>query len=292
MELRNVKTFIRVARLDSFSKAGENLGYAQSTVTLQIKQLEEELGVLLFERKGKKVTLSQKGKEFLVYANKLIKCEAEAINAVTCEGKPKGELRIGILESLSVSDYIRAIKEYMKNYKEVILIVKIATTLELMNFLSKGLLDIIILLDRKITKPDFQVFFEKEEKIVFFSYLKHPMANKLVTLEDISREKFILTEKGCNYRQVFEEKLSEKGLTVNYCLDIGSTKTIIEYVKDELGISLLPEFNLNEVIDREVSKISVEACHIILYTQVILNKDRWKSPTIKAFLDIISKYFK
>lgn len=292
MELRNVKTFIKVAELNSFSKAGESLGYAQSTVTLQMKQLEEEMGVPLFERRGKKISLSQKGHEFLVYANEMVKCEAEAIHSISCEGKPKGELRIGILESLSVSEYTNIIKEYIKTYAEVTLIVKIATTLELIKMLEKGLLDIIVMLDRKVFSSSLEISFEKEEKIVFFCSPHHPMANKQVTLKAISKEKFLLTEKGCNYRQVFEELLAEQRLKVNYCLDIGSTNTIIDYVKDELGISLLPKFNLKESLQNyTTSEISVSNCNIVLYTQVILNKHKWISPSMKAFLSIASNYF-
>lgn len=184
--------------------------------------------------------MSQKGREFLVYANRLVKCEAEAIQAVSYEDKPIGELRIGILESLSVSKYINIIKEYIETYHEVTIIVKIATTLELMDMLEKGVLDIVMLLDRKAVNSNWEVPFEKEEKIIFFCSPHHSMANKQVNLTDISKEKFLLTEKGCNYRQVFEELLAEQRLDINYCLDIGSTNTIIEYTKDGLGISLLP----------------------------------------------------
>ena len=65
MELRNVKTFIKIAEIGNFSKAATELGYAQSTVTMQIQTLERELGVSLFERNGKSAVLSAAGKEFL-----------------------------------------------------------------------------------------------------------------------------------------------------------------------------------------------------------------------------------
>ena len=68
MEIRNIRTFIKAAELGSFSKAGLELGYAQSTVTLQMQQLEEELGVSLFDRQGKKISLSQNGRTFLLHA--------------------------------------------------------------------------------------------------------------------------------------------------------------------------------------------------------------------------------
>ena len=78
MELRNIKSFIKVAEFENFSKAAEVLGYAQSTITLQIQQLEQELGVNLFDRIGKRVLLSEKGRAFLSYANDMVQLEAEA----------------------------------------------------------------------------------------------------------------------------------------------------------------------------------------------------------------------
>lgn len=79
MELRNVKTFIKIAEIGNFSKAATELGYAQSTVTMQIQTLERELGVSLFERNGKSAVLSAAGKEFLDYAYNLQRCEAMAL---------------------------------------------------------------------------------------------------------------------------------------------------------------------------------------------------------------------
>ena len=70
MELKNIRTFIKVAELENFTKASQELGYAQSTVTMQIQQLENELHANLFERNGKRIRLSAAGREFLKYAYK------------------------------------------------------------------------------------------------------------------------------------------------------------------------------------------------------------------------------
>lgn len=90
MELRNVKTFIKIAEIGNFSRAASDLGYAQSTVTMQIQTLERELGVSLFERNGKSAVLSAAGKEFLDYAYDLQRCEAMALEHFA-EGKNQAE---------------------------------------------------------------------------------------------------------------------------------------------------------------------------------------------------------
>ena len=73
MEFRNINTFLKVAGTQNFSRAAQQLGYSQSAVTIQIRQLEEELQVQLFERIGKRVYLTEKGQEFVAYANEIMR---------------------------------------------------------------------------------------------------------------------------------------------------------------------------------------------------------------------------
>ena len=78
MELRNIITFLKIAELQSFTKAAKQLGYNQSTVTVQIKQLESELNICLFDRIGKSIRLTEKGTEFFEYANQLVEIAEKA----------------------------------------------------------------------------------------------------------------------------------------------------------------------------------------------------------------------
>ena len=79
MEIRNILTFLKVAGTQNFSKAAEQLGYSQSAVTIQIQQLEKELGTQLFERIGKRVYLTEKGQEFIGYASEIMRVTNEAL---------------------------------------------------------------------------------------------------------------------------------------------------------------------------------------------------------------------
>ena len=102
MELKNINTFVRVAELNSFTKAANELGYSQSTVTIQIKQLENELNFLLFDRIGKNVSLTPRGEDFLMYANEFLRLEAQALSLKGGADAVSGTLRLGVLESLFV----------------------------------------------------------------------------------------------------------------------------------------------------------------------------------------------
>src|SRR5262245_23144064 len=99
MEFRNLSTFLAVAKTLSFSQAAQMLDYAQSTVTVQIQALEEELGVPLFDRLGRRVALTEAGNQLLWYAQKFVELEKEAHTVISNDPEPAGVLTIGAPET-------------------------------------------------------------------------------------------------------------------------------------------------------------------------------------------------
>ena len=100
MEIRQLVTFIRASQFQSFSKAAESLGYSQSAVTVQIRALEDELGVRLFDRLGKRVVLTGQGENFLQNAKRILDEVYNAQQSIKNNGELTGTLHIGTLESL------------------------------------------------------------------------------------------------------------------------------------------------------------------------------------------------
>lgn len=291
MELRHLETFIKVAEFQNFSKAADQLKYAQSTVTMQIKQLENELGFLLFERIGKRVSLTTKGMEFLNYAYDITKFTSEALEAMSGNSEPSGVLKIGIVESLCTSIFKDIFKEFLMIYAKVKLVVKIGATSEIIEMLNKSQVDFIIALDNKINNPNWTTVFEKEEAISFFCSTKHPLTKyDEVPLQKLINENFILTEKECNYRESFEQILSKINLSVTSSLEIENTDIIIKYVKENLGISFLPNVTLAESIYKnDIHILSVSNCSIPMYTQLIYKKSKWLSPSMQAFFSLTNR---
>ena len=119
MEIRNLATFVRIAQLHNFSKAAEQLGYSQSAVTMQIKQLEEELNVRLFERIGKHIRLTQAGDRLLPRAMEVLNAVRRAQTVSMGQGEISGPLRIGTAESLLISVLPPVIVEFSRRYPKV-----------------------------------------------------------------------------------------------------------------------------------------------------------------------------
>lgn len=115
MTITQLSTFLKIKELNSFSAAADSLGYAQSTVTTQIKQLEDELGCVLFERLGKTISLTSSGERLIAYAEKMLQLEREIRLDVTDEENPAGVLKLGVSESLCISRFPEILMEFNKN---------------------------------------------------------------------------------------------------------------------------------------------------------------------------------
>lgn len=289
MEIRNIRSFIKVTELGSITKAAIHLGYAQSTITLQIRQLEDELGVDLFNRNGKKLTLSDNGKEFLQYAYQIIKYESKALNHFTITNEPKGSLNIGVMETVCSSNYSNYFHNFSAVHPSVSLNIQIVTTHQALENLDNGTFDVIFLLDNKIHRPDLVTVRAYPIDISFFCSSSHPLAKEnVVYLDRLLQEPFILTEKGCNYRNVFETDIAMRNLSLNCKTEIGYTQYIIDAVGGQLGIGLLPAFTLQDALDEgKISLIKMADYQIHMYVQVIYSNKRPIAPPLYAFLNTL-----
>lgn len=291
MELKNVKTFIKVAELQNFSKAAAELGYAQSTVTMQIKALEDELTVTLFERNGKRIRLSKAGEEFLQYAYMIQRSEAMALDHFSREGEPHGSLVVGVMETICASQYGDLFIQYMKKYPKVRLKTVVATTLEAMEGLDKGQLDLIITVDRLLKRQNWKTTHIMPTEICFFCSARHPFANRQdVPLEELTRETFLLIEEGCNYREAFERYVEEHNMHLNHVMELGYSRMIIDGVVEDLGVSLLPKFDLEGALrSKQIALFTVQDYSNQMMMQVIHNKNRWVTPAMSAFEDMAAR---
>lgn len=291
MEIRNLVTFIKVCEFMSFSKAADFLGYAQSSVTSQIQQLEKELGVKLFERVGKHFTISAKGSELLSYANSITALAAQAYHTVSNTNVPCGKLRIGVIESICSFVLPKILEIYLRRFPQVDIAVKTATTLEIMEMLRKNQVDLIVTLDERVSDPDWHTALEREENIIFLCSPQHPFAGRGdVCLGDVVRENLILTEKGCNYRQTFEHICNTRNLHIQSSLEIGNTNNILEFTARNLGITFLPEVTAQKALSRkELASFQIRDCSMQMLIQLIYRKSKWFSPAMEAFISLANE---
>ena len=294
MDFKQLNAFLTISRLQSFTKAADALGYAQSTITTQIKLLESELDVKLFERIGKSTTLTHEGKKLLPYAKQILKLSSDIKTTVACEDKPSGTLTIGAAESLCVLRLPEILKKYRQLYPDVDVSLKFGSCADFRHYLSENIIDVAFSLGVKIDSDEFISDVELPEKMLLLAYPGHHLINKdNVFPEDIADESLILTETGCSYRAAFERVLKDKGIKPNIILETGSVQAIKQFTMSGLGITILPEIAVkDEVLSKKLIPLNWAGPDLNIISQVLYHKDKWISPALREFISLSNKFLK
>ena len=291
MELRNLSTFIHVAELGSFTKAAEKLGFSQPTISFQIKQLENELGKQLFDRVGHTVSLTEDGHDTLIQAQHICRLAQEMIDGNKDEGMVKGIIRIVMADSLRSLLIIDRFAEFRKKYPGIDLKITTAGTGEMFRLLEHNEVDVVCTLDNHIYNTTYVI--ENEEKVNahFVCSVDNPLAQKRnVTLKEIAQQPFILTEKGMSYRRLMDEFMAEKSIEIKPILEVGSGDSICKLVKENVGISFLPDYVTRKYVEKgELVPLNIKGFHVELWKQILYHRDKWVSPQMKAVLTFISE---
>ena len=205
MEVRNLVTFLKVTELKSFSRAAEALDYSQSAVTVQIQQLERELGVQLFDRIGKTVSITQYGKDFVSYARDVVSAIARASAFASSDSELSGTVRVGTLNSLLTASFSNIVPLYHERFPHVQISLHAGNIASITEMLVKNELDIIYTLDEQIFDTQFAKVFEAQEDVVIVTNTENPLsARDDVHLADLVSHPFILMNHGNPYRDQFD----------------------------------------------------------------------------------------
>ena len=290
MELRNITTFLRVAELQNFTHAAQELGYSQSAVTVQIRQLEIELGVPLFERIGRSVNLTAPGQAFLQQAGEIIKAAERARDAVRTAPEPEGTLRLGTMESLGASVVWRLIAGFHRQFPRVNVVVRTSTADGLLEMMRRNDVDFIYFVDEKQYSPDWEIPLCRPEETVFVTAPHSQLAarGEPIPLRELVTYPCVLTEAGESYRVPFERLLAEHDLVVAPILEIGSTEIVARMVRENVGYSVLPMYVASEYLKSgELVPFRVPEFKSNMYQHIIYHKNKWLTPQMKGFMQLI-----
>ncbi|OMF07713.1 LysR family transcriptional regulator [Paenibacillus amylolyticus] len=288
MEIRQLKTFWTLASTCSFSQTAELLSYVPSTITMQIKSLEEELGVKLLDRLGKKVVLTDAGQQFLPYATKILNDVEEAKCISSQHGELAGTVVIGADEVLCAYLLPALFKRFRADYPGVRLLFRPLSGQELKSSLREGHADVVFVLDEPMNSKDLHSEFLKDETFQMVVSPDHMLASRsALVIDDFHKQHFLLTEKNCSYRTYFDQSITKKGADALTELEFHSVEAIKQCVAAGLGIALLPEMALKkELSDGEVVALPWDLSDISFSAQMLWHREKWISPSMAAFMEV------
>jgi len=291
MEIRHLQTFITIVELEGFTKAAEHLGYAQSTITSHIQILENELGESLFDRLGKKIVLTNLGKELVPYAKQMLHVYKEIKNLTSEQNGVSGDLIVGAGESLTIYRLGKILKEYKKSFPKVNIILKDSICSDLRSKLHSGELDIILTIEPQIMDTDLVVKNLKDECMVIIGAPDADLEFLSTNFESkVATESIIFSEKGCSFRIAFENYLKQKNIKYVNSLEFSSIEAIKKCVMNGLGISFLPFYTVrNEIKEGSLKMIEVKEPFDKFRTQLAYHKNKSIALPMSNLIEITLK---
>jgi DNA-binding transcriptional LysR family regulator len=235
MDLSDLRIFTAVVREGGVTRAAERLNRVQSNVTTRIRQLEEDLGVALFIREGKRLHLAPAGQLLLGYADRLLALADEARVSIR-DPRPRGLFRIGAMESTAAVRLPKAINEYSRRHPGVTLELRTGNPDVLATAILAGELDAALVAE-PIADAPFDKMFAFEEEPVIVSAAGHPPVGKRGSFP----KTIIAFEPGCPHRRRLENWYAKHGEMPERTIELGSYHAMLGCVVAGMGIALLPK---------------------------------------------------
>lgn len=289
MDIKYLQTFKMIINEGSFTKAAAKLNYTQSTITFQMKQLEQELSLQIFEKVGRNMNLTKAGKELIPYVDEVLASLERLSGLGDSLDKLKGELHIDMAETILCYKMAPVLKEFHQVAPEAKLFLRSTNCYEILEKIRTGRTDLGVFYINVCDDRDFFESYKIGEctmDLVASPKTKEKYPDFIKPGQNMDLP-FIIDEPDCIFRQIFEDYLSSRNITLDHTIELWSIPTIKNLVKNDLGISYLPSFTVKEDIDNgELCKIDTLIDDQKLVAVCAHHKSKWVSPLMKLFIQL------
>jgi DNA-binding transcriptional LysR family regulator len=298
MELRELGAFREVARHASFSQAAARLGYVQSTVSAQVQSLERGLGVRLFDRLGRTVTLTAAGEALLPLADQVLTladaARASVAAAVSTDGQLSGTVTVSAPETLLTYRVPSVLSRFRALHPRVTVVLRPTPVGrfrgETRRAMANGSVDVAFVLDTPLDIAGFHAERLIGEPVSVIAAPSNPLAGKRRTDPgDLDGQPILLPEapdSGCAYRAQFERHLADRQVTVASTLEFASIEAVKQCVVAGMGVSVLPSVAVEaDVAAGRLSRLAWSE-PFELFTQMVTNSRRSIDPSSVAFMEV------
>lgn len=282
MVLSDLHIFRVVVQAGGITRAAEKLNRVQSNVTTRVRQLEQDLGVALFVREGKRMHLSPAGQLLLGYADRLLALADEARDAVH-DTKPRGLLRLGSMESTAAIRLPAPLNDYHGRYPEVTLELRTGNGKELSMAVLTGELDAALVAEPVADAP-FDKVTVYDEELVIVASARHP---PIRSPRDVGPQAIIGFETGCPYRARLEQWFAQSGEMPERIIDMSSWHAILGCTAAGMGVALLPKMVLTTFPQRIFLSVHPLPANLSKAPTVMIWRKGTHSPKVAALRDLL-----
>lgn len=289
--LRQLRTFKTVADLNSFSLAAQRLKLSQPSVSYQVKELEEALGLPLLDRLGKRVQLTEAGSLLYSYARRVLDTLDEATVALEeMRGIQRGSLRVGASTTVGIYLLPAALGAFKKLHPGLVIALEIGSRARVQEQVLSNELDLAVV-GPASKDPELAIIPFLSDELVVVAPAGHPLAGKRrLTLKDLADQPFIMREATSGSRWSLEKEARKAGAKLRVAMELGSNGAIKHAVESGLGLAVISryaaalEFSSGRLVELDVKGFPIRRDWHIVHLR------RRKLPaSVHAFIDFLRK---
>ena len=293
MNLYHLNTFLAVARAHSFTRAADELHLTQPTVSSGVNELERSLGVKLFNRSGRSISLTMEGRLLVSYAEQIRDLTIEAQDRIYHREIEPGEtFRFGAIDAAVIYLLPPVLEIYHDLYPQVDISVQVDASRFLVDDLMAGRSEFAVL-TLPPDHPKVETLPLHNDSLTLVVGSGHPLATrKRVKLDEVVRETLILFHEGSVSRKPIDEHLAEAGLAPGRVMEMSSPEAMRKLVESGVGVSFLPRMTVSESVKAgTLVELSVVGVRMGRQIGLAWRKGRYFSPAIQAFLNLMADAF-
>ena len=289
MDLRSILTLKTILATGSFQKAAHHLNYTQSTITFQIRQLENELSLTLFEKIGRRMVLTQAGRDIMPYIDSILQSMQQLADYGKGHRELKGDLRIAVAESLLVFRIQPILRAFIEQAPNVKVSLCSPNCHEIRNKITTGEVDIGVYYDVGGHTQSLTVEKLRSFDIVFVAAPDLAAGHRdFVAAGQRKDVNFIINEPRSIYREMVETYFRERNIVLRNTIELWSIEAIKRSVASNLGVSCLPRFTVADELEKgmlQEVETGISGSEITAIT--VHHKNKWLSPAMELFMRLL-----
>ncbi|MBA3441489.1 MAG: LysR family transcriptional regulator [Pyrinomonadaceae bacterium] len=294
MEIRQLKAFVAIAEAHTFTAAAERVHITQAAISMQIRQLEEEIGARLFVRTPRRVVLTEAGEALLERARRILREHDAALSEMAgLAGAEHGRLRLGSASAAVTTDYLpQVLKELYARHPQAEISVVSGTSAALVRRILAGELDVAFV-SLPVEARGIQTEVLETDELFAIGSRHHPLAKqRVVSAFMLAGERLILGERGGNTRRLIDQFFAEAGVRPKVIMELNRLAAIKRMVEAGLGVGIVPTKSVrDEVAQKKLAAWWIEGARINWELGFARLTGGYDSPIIQTFLRLCRTHF-
>jgi DNA-binding transcriptional LysR family regulator len=294
MEIRQLKAFLAIAELGTFTAGARQVHITQAAISMQIRQLENELGAKLFVRAPRRVMLTEAGEQLLQRARQILRDHDAAVQEIAeLAGAERGRLRLGSASAMVTTDVLpRLLREVRKAHNGSEITVVSGTSEALVQQILAGELDLAFV-SLPVEARGINTERLSEDQLVAIASPRHQLAKqRTVSAYTLAGEKLILGERGGNTRRLIDQFFSQAGVTLRVSMELSRQAAIRRMVEEDMGVGIVPLQSVADAVAKgRLIRWWIEGAHINWELGIARLSGGYESPIMQTFLQLSRNYF-